>query len=133
MVLANSDQEHILCNYNLHKTETLSQGKIKFKIWIGIFHCVCSNFVVTIQPMPLDHQSNWWCHPCNWWCHHCNWWCNTYNLHRLCCKNVACFWQKILHFIYFVELHVEILMQQLLHYNNKNMLLVKVSLNQTFI
>ena len=34
--------------------------------------------------------------------------------------------------IYFLELHMEILMQQLLH-NNKNMLLVKVSLYLKFI
>ena len=34
--------------------------------------------------------------------------------------------------IYFLELHVEILMQQLLH-NNRNMLLVKVSFYQNII
>ena len=27
MVLANFDQLHILCNYTLHKTQTLSQEK----------------------------------------------------------------------------------------------------------
>ena len=34
---------------------------------------------------------------------------------------------------YFLELHMEILMQQLLHSNHKNMLLVKVSFYQKII
>ena len=46
----------------------------------------------------------------------------------MCCNKVACFMKtNSLLQIYFLELHMEILMQQLLH-SNKNMLLVKVSL-----
>ena len=65
--------------------------------------------------MPWDHHGNWWCY-------HCNWWCNTHNLHRFGGKLMCCLFlgQKILHFKFiFLELHVEILIQQLLHSNQK--------------
>ena len=67
--------------------------------------------------MPWDHHSNW--------CQHWNLWCNTNNLHRFGGKThvlqQSCLFMTINSplKIDFLELHMEILMQQLLHRNKK--------------
>ena len=117
MVFTKFDQQHILCNKTLHETPGHSQGKIMFKIWIGIFYCVCSNFVFIIQLCPritmamddIITVTDDVIHTI----------CIDLEGKLMCCKKFACFYDNKFPTSNLFSRITQILMQQLLHSNQK--------------